>query len=153
MKTRFTALLFLTLAAGASADAQCVLDPIRVDRIEGRLIFGFQNQYRMLDRGEITLTTLKDTQTIAASASVGQEGAFEIAGVRPGKYVLSARSEALIPASVVVEVVRVKVTPGRRLILIVLAADATKECGGASIKVQSRAEVDRILATANRPRR
>ena len=149
MKNRFSILLFVSLVPGALA--QCVLDPIHVERIEGRMLFGFQNQYRVLDKGEIRILDSANTQTVVASATVDKDGHFEAADVKPGKYILSARSEALIPASVDVEVTKAKGTAGKRLILVVLAADATKECGGASIKVQSKAEVDRVLSTAKRP--
>jgi len=42
MKIRSSILLLVSLALSASAVAQCVLDPIHVERIEGRLLFGFQ---------------------------------------------------------------------------------------------------------------
>ena len=151
MKTWFSILLFVSLALSGSALAQCVLDPIHVGRIEGRMLFGFQNQYRVLDKGEIRVLDSANTQTVVTSGVVDKEGHFEIADVKPGKYILSVRSEALISASVDVEVTKAKGAPGKRLILVVLAADATKECGGASIKVQSKAEVDRVLSTAKRP--
>ena len=115
------------------------------------MLFGFQNQYRVLDKGEIRVLDSANTQTVVTSGVVDKEGHFEIADVKPGKYILSVRSEALISASVDVEVTKAKGAPGKRLILVVLAADATKECGGASIKVQSKAEVDRVLSTAKRP--
>jgi hypothetical protein len=150
MKIRFSILL-VSLTLSASALAQCVLDPIRVERIEGRMLFGFQNQYRVLDKGEIRVLDSARTQTVVASAAVDEDGHFEIADVKPGRYVLSARSEALIPASVDVEVTKAKGAAGKRLILVVLAADVTKECGGASIKVQPKAEVDHVLNTAKRP--
>jgi hypothetical protein len=143
-------LLFLVLAFGANAPAQCVLDPIRVERIEGYLLFGFQGQYRVLDKAEVRLLESGNTQTVIAAVPVGKDGHFEMADAKPGKYVLSARSEALIPASVDVEVTKPKGTGSKRLILAVLAADATKECGGASIKLQPKAEVDRVLSTAKR---
>jgi hypothetical protein len=47
--------------------------------------------------------------------------------VKPGDYVLSARSDLLIPASVDVEVTKPKGGGNKRLILVVVAADATKE--------------------------
>ncbi len=151
MKTRFSIVLFVSLALAVSALAQCVLDPIHVERIEGRMLFGFRNQYRVLDKGEIRVLDAASPQTVVASAPVEKDGHFEIGDVKPGKYILSARSEALIPASVDVQVTKSRGTPRRRLILVVLAADATRECGGASIKVQPKAEVDRVLSTAKRP--
>lgn len=151
MKTRFSILLFVSLALSVNAVAQCVLDPIHVGRIEGRMLFSSQNQHRVLDKGEIRVLDSANTQTVVASAVVDKDGHFEIADVKPGKYILSARSEALIPASVDMEVTKAKGAPGKRLILVVLAADATNECGGATIEVQSKAEVDRVLSTAKRP--
>jgi hypothetical protein len=151
MKIRSSILLHVSLSLSVSAVAQCVLDPIHVERIEGRLLFGFQNQYRVLDKGEIRLLDSANTQTVVASAAGDKDGHFEIADAKPGKYILSARSEALIPVSVDVEIAKAKGSPGKRLILVVLAADATKECGGASIRVQSKAEVDRMLSIAKRP--
>ena len=52
MKTQFSIMLFVSLALSVSALAQCVLDPIHVGRVEGRVLFGFQNQYRVLDKAE-----------------------------------------------------------------------------------------------------
>ena len=144
-------LLRVSLALSASALVQCVVDPIRVERTEGYELFGLRNQYRVLDKADIRIFDSTDTQLIA-SAAVDKDGHFQIAHVKPGKYVLSARSEALIPASVDIQVTKPQRNPGKRLILVVLAADATKECGGASIKVHSKAEVDRLLSTAMRPR-
>ena len=148
--TRCLILLLISFALGGSAHGQCVLDPIHVERIEGYALFGFQNQYRILDKAEIRVLNSTNTQTIA-SAAIDKDGHFEIADVKPGKYTLSVRSEALIPASVDMEVIKAKDPPGKRLLLVVLAADATKECGGASIRVQPRENVDRVLGTAKRP--
>lgn len=150
MTKRCVTLLFLVLAFGANALAQCVLDPIRVERIDGYLLFGFKGQYRVLDKAEVRLLDFGNAQTVVAALTVGKDGHFEIAGAKPGKYVLSVRSEALIPATVDLEVTRPKGAGSKRLILAVLAADATKECGGALIKVQPKAEVDRVLSTAKR---
>lgn len=151
MRTRLTILAPAWLVFAGSVLGQCVLDPIRVGRVEGHLLFGFQNKYRILDKGEIRLLEPANTQAVVASATFDKDGRFEIANVKPGKYILSARSEGLIPASVDVEVTKSKGAPGYRLILVVLAADATRECGGASIRVQPKAEVDRVVSTATRP--
>jgi hypothetical protein len=151
MTKRCLTLLFLVLAFGANVLAQCVLDPIRVERIEGYLLFGFQGQYRVLDRAEVRLLDSRNTQPVIAAIPVGKDGHFEMADAKPGKYVLSVRSEALIPASVDVEVTKPKGAGGKRLILAVLAADATKECGGASIKIQPKADIDRVVGSAKRP--
>ena len=124
---------------------------IRVERIEGYVLFGFQNNYRVLDKVELRLINFANTQEVVASASVDKDGHFEITGVKSGKYVLSARAEALIPASVDVEITKPKNSAEKRLILVVLAADATKECGGASIRVQPKTEVARVLSAAKKP--
>jgi hypothetical protein len=135
----------------ASGLAQCVPDPIRVDRIEGYVLFGFQKEFRVLDKAEIRVLDPGRSHAIIGSAAVDKNGHFEMTGVRPGKYLLSARSEALIPASVDVEVTTPNHAPGRRMILVTLAADATQECGGTSIQVRPTAEVDRVVRAAKRP--
>jgi hypothetical protein len=150
MKPRCVILLFLSLTLTTGVLAQCVLDPIHVERIEGYVLFGFQNQFRVLDKAEIRLLNAANMQTVA-SAIADKDGHFEVVNVKPGKYILSARAEAMIPASVDLEMIRAKGAPGKRLIVVLLAADATKECGGASIRVESRTDVDRVLSTAKRP--
>ena len=151
MRTRLTLLAPVWLIFAGSVLGQCVLDPIRVGRVEGYLLFGFQNNYRLLDKGEIQLLEPVNTQTVVASITVDKDGRFEIVSVKLGKYILSVRSEGLIPTSVDVTVTKSKRAPGHQLILVVLSADATRECGGASIKVHPKAEVDRLLGTATRP--
>ena len=140
---------WLALAGGALG--QCVLDSIRVEHIQGRLLFGFQKKYRVLDNGEIQLLDPINRRTVLASAKVEQDGHFEVAKAKPGKFVLSARSEGLIPAYVDVTITKSKPSRNKQLILVILGADATIECGGASISVKSIEDVDHVLSTAKRP--
>ena len=140
----------LAVAAGTVA-GQCVMDPIRIGRIEGRLLFGFQGKYRVLDKGEVQLLDPSDKRTVLASASVDHGGRFAIAKARPGKFSLAARSEGLIPAYVGLTMAGPRSMRSKQLILVILGADGARECGGASISVRSVADVDQVVSAAKKP--
>ena len=101
-----------------------------------------------MEKAEVRLLDAAHVDQVIASASPDSDGHFVMPRLKPGKYILSARSGGLIPASVDVEITRTGRGSPKRLILVILSADATRECGGASIKLQSKAEMDHFMAHA-----
>ena len=80
--------------------AQCVPDPIQSALIEGYLLFGFGSKYRIIDKAEILVLDQYNTHKVIARTDVDENGYFSIKKVKPGNYILSGRSEALISAYV-----------------------------------------------------
>ena len=88
-----------------------------------------------------------------ARTDVDENGYFSIKKVKPGNYILSGRSEALISAYVDFRVLSKKEAMDSAkdsMILIVLGGDITSECGGSSITIETKADIDRILQSAAR---
>jgi hypothetical protein len=140
-------LLIETLAA------QCVLDPIASPLIEGYFLFGFEGKYSIVDKAEVVVLDQFDTHKVIARTTVDRNGYFCIKKVKPGNYILSGRSEALISAYVDIRVLskrKVNDSAEDAMVLIVLGGDVARECGGSSITVKTKADIDRILQSAVR---
>ena len=136
------------------ASAQCVLDPITVPAVEGYLVFGFQGKNRIVEKAEVLILDQHNPQKVLATTAVNENGYFILRGIKPGKYILSGRSEKLTPAFVDISVIKAKhhaKTPeNETLVLIMLGADTTKECAGASITVMPKSNVEKLIQSANR---
>ncbi len=133
--------------------AQCVLDPIESPLIEGYFLFGFEGKYSIVDKAEVVVLNQYDTHKVIARTTVDGNGYFCIKKVKPGNYILSGRSEALISAYVDIRVLskrKVKDSAEDTMVLIVLGGDVARECGGSSITVKTKADIDRILQSAAR---
>jgi hypothetical protein len=144
--------VFSFLISIGSVLAQCVMDPIRTQSVEGYAVFGFRGKYRFLNNARVLLISESDKTNIIKTSAVRDDGYFNIGGVQPGRYILSAQSEAMISAYVDLTVSEKDINnPKDKLIIfIVLSADATKECGGASITIESKTNIERIVKTAKR---
>jgi hypothetical protein len=146
------------LVLSTNALAQCVLEPpIRVDGIEGRIVFGSYNRSsgwtvnRVVDKGDIRLVDWENPKIVVASTTVDKDGSFRIPDVKPGKYVISVRHEALVPVLFEVTLTKPKGFPVKRPIFLVLDTGSTRECGDDSVQVRPKAEVDRMLSAASQP--
>jgi hypothetical protein len=145
VSTLFLAFLMLSQLS----PAQCVPDPIKSPLVEGYLVFGFEGRYRILDKAEVGIHDRYNRKTIA-SALVDENGHFYIKGIKPGNYILSGHSEALISAYVDIRVVKkktIKELEKPSMILIVLSGDIRHECGGSSVTIESKSKIDEILQT------
>jgi hypothetical protein len=133
--------------------AQCVLDPIQSPFIEGYFLFGFEGKYRIVNKAEVFVLDQYNTHKVIAKTAVDGNGYFHIKKVKPGNYILSGRSEALISAYVDIHVLSKKEAMGSAqdsMVLIVLGGEVAHECGGSSITIKKKADIDRILQSAAR---
>lgn len=148
MKLILLAAFFIELIQGQGV---CVLDPIVTDVTSGRVLFHYQGQYRVLSKGAVTLRKSRHIDQRVMVVEVGPDGSFQLKGVKPGKYVLEARSPSLISVSVDYRVSFGKKATSPSGLLILLGGDATKPCGGGSITVATAAKIGRIVAEAKKP--
>jgi hypothetical protein len=93
----------------------------------------------------------KNPKTVVASTTVGNDGSFRMPDVKPGKYVISARYETLVPVLFELTLTKPKGSVVERPILLVLDAGSTRECGDDSVQVRSKAEVEHMLSAASQP--
>ena len=97
------------------------------------------------------LLDVRRQKHVLATATVQHDGHFKIENLKPGRYMLAGSADQLIPAYVEIMVKKPLAKMNlNSILLITLAADAREECGGSSIVLHSRKNVDRILSKAKR---
>lgn len=146
--------LFLLLVTN-SGSSQCVPDPIKSDEVEGYAVFGWHNEYRVVELGKIELLDIGNQNRVVASTEINTEGYFKLETLQPGRYVLKASSGPLIPAYVELKTGKQHPrgnAPPKRMLLVIFGADFRRECGGSSITVRPRSNVNRIVREALRPK-
>lgn len=144
-------LLAALLVEFARGQGVCVLDPIATDVLGGYVLFHYQGQYRVLSKGTVTLRDAGNIDQRVMAVEIGADGAFHLKGLKPGKYVLEARSPSLISVAVDYRVSLGKKSKSPSGLLILLGADATKPCGGGSVTVVPLEKIDHLVAEAKKP--
>jgi len=137
----------------------CVPDAIKTSEIEGYLVFGYKNEYTILEEGEILILDRYDSEHIIASTAIDENGYFKIEGVKPGKYILSGGSNKLkrgvLNAKVEVNIVKPtskkNSAKGEKMIFIVVGMwDGTNDCTATSVKIQPKSKIEAMLKDAMR---
>lgn len=129
------------------AQGVCVLDPVRTDATEGFVLFQFQGQHRVLNKGSVVLRDAHDEHQVA-SAGVESDGRFHLKGIKTGRYVLNISSLAMISVSADLQHLGARSKGSPTGILILLGADANKPCGGGSITILPMSRIKQILSNA-----
>jgi hypothetical protein len=133
--------------------AICVPDPIQAPAIEGYLLLSRWGGYVIPAKAKVHVTDKGKGRKLLASVDVDNGGHFIVKGIKPGMYLLSGHSPKLISAYVDIKVI--KENAGRHLandslIFIVLGEDALKQCGGSSITIKSKENIDEMLRNSER---
>lgn len=141
--------VIFAILAGRSV-AQCVPESIETDRVEGYLVFGYGEIYRVLssdDKAKIAVLNRWNKKQVAATYP-NENGKFALSGIKSGTYFLVASANRMISSTVQITLHHAPSNHSARnenAIFAVLGADATHECGGSSITVRSNQEIARIL--------
>jgi hypothetical protein len=139
-RTLFLAVLTLTfLPVLANAQGMCIPTPIKVKKVKGQVLFGYEGNRRPLPDVTVELARQSKPQKIIASTITDQNGHFQLEGINPGRYWLKTKHSQVIGIEVELKVV----TGGRGnkrhdhngVIIFVLGADPSKTCGGGDVEV------------------
>lgn len=122
------------------AEDVCILDPISVTDLQGRVYFEVDGKREALPDVTVEVAPYGYKKPPIATSVTKQDGTFVMRQLRLGRYYLSVRHSVVIGLSVEVRLKKAKRPKGApTLIEIVLRNDPSKYCAGATAKAMREA--------------
>jgi hypothetical protein len=123
----------------SSAKAQCVPDTLSVISISGKVVAELNRGETPLDNAVVTLRRGGYGGSVIAKQAVKADGSFSFK-VMPGKYQLKVSAPALRNFYLDLQVGRSKLAKDQQEIIVIMGADAAKECSGsyAELRVKKK---------------
>ena len=128
-------------ASEAKAQGICIPDQLKVNAVCGQIVFKGEKSEDSVSEGTVELREGKDNGRTVAKTAVDSSGCFSINNLKPGRYILIAKSRGLHQLVVPVHLVKassMRETPCH--IVIALGADAIEPCGGGYAKIRNDAK-------------
>jgi hypothetical protein len=121
------------------AQGVCIPDPLTSSAIRGHVYFEVEGKREALSDVVMELAPYGYDRSVVKKVATDSKGWFEMLNVRPGRYCLSAKHEAMIGLRVELRLKRAKKSgAGDEDIEFILRNDPSKACGGATVRLASQ---------------
>ena len=123
-------------AVAAMAQGVCIPDPLTSNAIRGHVYFEAGDKKEAMSDTVIELASYGYNRPVVKKVVTDSGGWFEMLGVQPGRYYLSANSKAVIGLTVEIHLKRAKNSGDvDKDFEFILRNDPSKVCGGGTVKL------------------
>jgi hypothetical protein len=115
----------------------CDVKAFRVNSVKGRVVSDSRKGLEPIENAQVVLRTIDGREDVIKTVLAGQDGSFEINGIKDGKYSVTVSKRDWKFVDYYFTVNKKNRAPSGVSLLIRLGVSALEPCGGGSVRAES----------------